>query len=165
MGKQGSPRSPRPEPADKQEKTGRRSLDSLTGNDLFIGRRIFGSEVTKAHHGSKHDQSYGSSNKFGYSWKKQHSWLRRNFKSILLMISVTSFIFFMDSIMVSIFHSDRSSVMQDISRLSNDTLHKVWKNLFILFHFYWFLLLYFYVCKLRMDHLKMLHRCKCIAVY
>ncbi|KAG2265806.1 hypothetical protein Bca52824_072885 [Brassica carinata] len=124
MGKQGSRRSPRPEPADKQEKTGRRSLDSLTGNDLFIGRRIFGSEVTKAHHGSKHDQSYGSSNKFGYSWKKQHSWLRRNFKSILLMISVTSFIFFMDSIMVSIFHSDRSTVVQDISRLSNVTLHK-----------------------------------------
>lgn len=164
MGKQGSPRSPRPEPTDKQEKTGRRSLDSLTGNDLFIGRRIFGSEGSKAQ-GSKHDQSCGSSNKFSYSWKQQHSWLRRNFKSILVMVSVTSFIFFMDSIMVSIFHSDRSSVMQDISRLSNDTLHKVWKNIFILFHFYWFLLLYFYVCKLRMDHLKMLHRCKCIAVY
>ncbi|CAF2160051.1 BnaA07g08090D [Brassica napus] len=124
MGKQGSPRSPRPEPADKQEKTGRRSLDSSTGNDLFIGRRIFGSEVTKAHHGSKYDQSYGSRNKFSYSWKKQESWLRRNFKSILLMISVTSFIFFMDSIMVSIFHSDRSTVVQDISRLSNVTLHK-----------------------------------------
>ncbi|CAG7864382.1 unnamed protein product [Brassica rapa] len=123
MGKQGLPRSPRPETRDKEEKSGRRSLDSLTGNDLFIGRRIFGSEVSKAQ-GSKHDQSCGSSNKFSYSWKQQHSWLRRNFKSILVMISVTSFIFFMDSIMVSIFHSDRSSVMQDISRLSNDTLHK-----------------------------------------
>ncbi|KAF8051927.1 hypothetical protein N665_1642s0003 [Sinapis alba] len=123
MGKLGSPRSPRPETRDKEEKIGRRSLDSLTGNDLFIGRRIFGSEASKGQ-GSKHDQSCGSSNKFSYSWKQQHSWLRRNFKSILVMISVTGLIFFMDSIMVTIFHSDRSSVVQDISRLSNLTDHK-----------------------------------------
>ncbi|KAG2303858.1 hypothetical protein Bca4012_062823 [Brassica carinata] len=123
MGKQGSPRSPRPETKDKEEKIGRRSLDSLTGNDLFIGRRIFGSEASK-NQGSKHDQSCGSSNKFSYYWKQQHSWLRRNFKSILVMISVTSLIFFMDSIMVTIFHSDRSSLVQDISRLTNLTDHK-----------------------------------------
>ncbi|CAE5958787.1 unnamed protein product [Arabidopsis arenosa] len=120
MGKQGSPRSPRPENIDKEEKVGRRSLDSLSGNDLLLGRRIYGSEVSKAQ-GSKHDQSCVSSNKF---WKKQHSWLRRNFKSIVLMISVTGFIFCIDSIMVSIFHSDSSTVVQDISRLSNMTLHK-----------------------------------------
>lgn len=124
MGKQGSPRSPRPESKDKEEKIGRRSLDSLSGNDVFIGRRIYGSEVSKAQ-GSKHDQSCGSSNKFSYSLKKQHSWLRRNFKSIVLMISVTGFIFFLDTIMVSIFHSDSSAVVQDVSRLSNVTLHKV----------------------------------------
>ncbi|KAJ4916807.1 O-fucosyltransferase family protein [Raphanus sativus] len=123
MGKQGSPRSPRPETRDKEEKTGRRSLDSLTGNDLLTGRRIFGSEASKAQ-GSKHDQSCGSINKFNYSWKQQHSWLRRNFKSILVMISVTGLIFFMDSIMVTIFHSDRSSVVQSISRLTNLTDHK-----------------------------------------
>ncbi|KAG7598618.1 GDP-fucose protein O-fucosyltransferase [Arabidopsis suecica] len=120
MGKQGSPRSPRPENIDKEEKVGRRSLDSLSGNDLLLGRRIYASEVSKAQ-GSKHDQSYGTSNKF---WKKQHSWLRRNFKSIVLMISVTGFIFCIDSIMVSIFHSDNSAVVQDISRLRNVTLHK-----------------------------------------
>ncbi|VVA92937.1 unnamed protein product [Arabis nemorensis] len=124
MGKQGSPRSPRPESKDKEEKIGRRSLDSLSGNDvLFIGRRINGSEVSKAQ-GSKHDQSCGSSNKFSYSLKKQHSWLRRNFKSIVLMILVTGFICFLDTIMVSIFHSDSSAVVQDVSRLSNVTLHK-----------------------------------------
>lgn len=121
MGKQGSPRSPRPENIDEKEKIGRRSLDSLSGNDLLLGRRIYGSEVSKAQ-GSKHDQSCVSSNKF---WKKQQSWLRRNFKSIVLMISVTGFIFCIDSIMVSIFHSDSSAVVQDISRLSNMTLHKV----------------------------------------
>ncbi|CAL9216642.1 unnamed protein product [Arabidopsis halleri] len=120
MGKQGSPRSPRPKNIDKEEKVGRRSLDSLSGNDLLLGRKIYGSEVSKAQ-GSKHDQSCVSSNKF---WKKQHSWLRRNFKSIVLMISVTGFIFCIDSIMVSIFHSDSSAVVQDISRLSNMTLHK-----------------------------------------
>ncbi|EOA39909.1 hypothetical protein CARUB_v10008597mg [Capsella rubella] len=125
MGKQGTPRSPRPETVDKEEKFGRRSLDSLSGNDLLLGRRIYGSEVSKAQ-GSKHDdQSSGSSNKFSYSWKKQHSWLRRNFKSIVLMISVTGFIFCIDSIMVSIFRSDSSApAVQDISRLSNVTLHK-----------------------------------------
>lgn len=132
MGKQGSPRSPRPETRDKEEKTGRRSLDSLTGNDLLTGRRIFGSEASKAQ-GSKHDQSCGSINKFNYSWKQQHSWLRRNFKSILVMISVTGLIFFMDSIMVTIFHSDRSSVVQSISRLTNLTDHKVRIKFF--FHF------------------------------
>lgn len=125
MGKQGSPRSPRPDMIEKGEKFGRRSLDSLSGNDLLLGRRLYGSEVSKAQ-GSKHDQSCGSSHKFSYSWKKQHSWLRRNFKSIVLMISVTGFIFCIDSIMVSIFHSDSSAaVVQDISRLSNVTLHKV----------------------------------------
>ncbi|KAJ0228803.1 O-fucosyltransferase 8 [Hirschfeldia incana] len=123
MGKQGSPRSPRPETRDKEEKIGRRSLDSLTGNDLLTGRRIFGSEASK-NQGSKHDQSCGSSNKFSYSWKQQHSWLRRNCKSILVMISVTGLIFFMDSIMVTIFHSDRSSVVQSISRLTNLTDHE-----------------------------------------
>ncbi|XP_020869321.1 uncharacterized protein At1g04910 isoform X2 [Arabidopsis lyrata subsp. lyrata] len=120
MGKQGSPRSPRPENIDEKENIGRRSLDSLSGNDLLLGRRIYGSEVSKAQ-GSKHDQSCVSSNKF---WKKQQSWLRRNFKSIVLMISVTGFIFCIDSIMVSIFHSDSSAMVQDISRLSNMTLHK-----------------------------------------
>lgn len=125
MGKQGSPRSPRPETIDKEEKYGRRSLDSLTGNDIFIGRRINGSEVSKAQ-ASIHDQSCGTSNKHSYSWKKQHSWLRMNFKSIVLMISVIGFIFCIDSIMVSIFPSDSSSAMvQDFSRLSNVTLHKV----------------------------------------
>ncbi|KAL1212827.1 O-fucosyltransferase 8 [Cardamine amara subsp. amara] len=123
MGKQGSPRSPRPETIDKEEKYGRRSLDSLSGNDLLLGRRIYGNEVSKAQ-GSKHDQSCGTSNKFSYSWKKQHSWLRMNFKSIILMISVAGFIFCIDSIMVSIFPSDSSAVVQDTSRLSNVTLHK-----------------------------------------
>ncbi|CAH8389564.1 unnamed protein product [Eruca vesicaria subsp. sativa] len=123
MGKQGSPRSPRPETRDKEEKSGRRSLDSLTGNDLLIGRRIFGSEASK-NQGSKHDESCGSSNKLSYSWKQQHSWFRRNFKSVLVMISVTGLIFFMDSVMVTIFHSDRTPAVQDISRLSNLTDHK-----------------------------------------
>lgn len=127
MGKQGSPRSPRPGTINQEEKSGRRSLDSLSGNDLFLGRRIYGSEFSKAQGSSKQDQNSGSSNnKFSYSWKKQHSWLRRNLKSIVLMISVTGFILFLDSIMVTMFRSDSSStVVQDISRLTNVTLQKV----------------------------------------
>ncbi|CAA7031128.1 unnamed protein product [Microthlaspi erraticum] len=125
MGRQGSPRSPRPGTINQEEKIGRRSLDSLSGNDLFLGRRIHGCELSKSQGSAKQYQSCGSSNnKFSYSLKKQQSWLRKNFKSIVLMISVTGFIFFLDSIMVTIFRSDSTTMVQDISRLSNVTLHK-----------------------------------------
>ncbi|CAN8313569.1 unnamed protein product [Cochlearia groenlandica] len=123
MGKQGLPRNPRPGNFDKEEKIGRRSLDSLTGKDIFIGRRLLGSEVYKSQGFNHYQISCGDhSNKFSHSLKKQqqHSWLHRNFKSIILMISIAGFIFFINSIVVSIFRSNNSAWLQDISRLSNN---------------------------------------------
>ena len=82
---------------------------SDTGNDPSIGRRISGADYywnTKpvSFHGSKHDSGkYGTYK--GNHVGKRHIWLRKHLKPIALMFVFMSFLFLLDSLMVSLFDS------------------------------------------------------------
>ncbi|XVF40305.1 hypothetical protein PTKIN_Ptkin01aG0102900 [Pterospermum kingtungense] len=117
MGKQGSPRSPRPVSKNtnslfRMKDYHLRSSDSLGAGDPSIGRRILGADnywnsKLVLVHGSKDD-----SGKFNpgpgkgvYVGKRGHTWFRRNVKSIAFMFVLLAFLFLLDSLMVSIFDS------------------------------------------------------------
>lgn len=114
MGKQGSPRSPRPEVQKDKLSLGMKEYklrSSETGNDPPLGRRVSGGDYywnskPASFHGSKNDSfgkygSYKGNNHVG----KKHIWLRNHLKSIALMFVFMAFFFLLDSFMVSIFES------------------------------------------------------------
>ncbi|KAM6575013.1 hypothetical protein CsatA_023340 [Cannabis sativa] len=88
MGKQGSPRSPRPE----------------AGNESPLGRRMSGVDY---YWSSKPEKFYGYKNDFGKYGKghfvgKRHIWIRKHLKPIALMFVFMGFLFLLDSVMISI---------------------------------------------------------------
>ncbi|KAF4381299.1 hypothetical protein F8388_016255 [Cannabis sativa] len=88
MGKQGSPRSPRPE----------------AGNESPLGRRMSGVDY---YWSSKPEKFYGYKNDFGKYGKghfvgKRHIWIRKHLKPIALMFVFMAFLFLLDSVMISI---------------------------------------------------------------
>ncbi|KAM6551413.1 hypothetical protein CsatB_001221 [Cannabis sativa] len=88
MGKQGSPRSPRPE----------------AGNESPLGRRMSGVDY---YWSSKPEKFYGYKNDFGKYGKghfvgKRHIWIRKHLKPIALMFVFMCFLFLLDSVMLSI---------------------------------------------------------------
>ncbi|PON87274.1 O-fucosyltransferase [Trema orientale] len=114
MGKQGSPRSPRPEVQKDDFSSGMKEYklrSSETGNDPPLGRRISGGDYywnlkPVSFHGPKNDISgkYGTY-KGNYNVGKRHIWLRKHLKSIALMFMFMGFLFLLDSLMVSVFDS------------------------------------------------------------
>lgn len=127
MGKQGSPRSPRPEPLDSGLSSGMKDYQirsSETGNDPSIGRRMSGGDYhwnTKIvlPHGLKSDNAKNTTCKASYAGKK-HTWLQKHMKSIVFMFGLMSLFFLLDSLMVSIFdptNLETSSIPSKSSRL------------------------------------------------
>ncbi|KAK6268614.1 hypothetical protein QUC31_012774 [Theobroma cacao] len=114
MGKQGSPRSPRPMSKNtnsvfRTKDYHIRSSDSSGASDPSIGRRILGGENywnSKAAllHGLKADSGKFTPCKGVYVGKR-HTWFRRNVKSIAFTVVLIAFLFLLDSLMVSIFGS------------------------------------------------------------
>ncbi|XP_021293843.1 uncharacterized protein At1g04910 isoform X2 [Herrania umbratica] len=110
MGKQGSPRSPRP--MSKNTNSGFRtkdyhirSSDSFGASDPSIGRRILGGEnywnsKVVLLHGLKADSGKFTPCKGVYVGKR-HTWFRRNVKSIAFMVVLMAFLFLLDSLVVS----------------------------------------------------------------
>ena len=114
MGKQGSPRSPRPTSQNtnslfRMKDYHFRSSDSLGSSDPSIGRRILGADnywnsKVVLLHGLKDDS--GKFNHFkGVYVGKRHSWFHRNVKPISFMFFLMAFLFLLDSLIVSIFGS------------------------------------------------------------
>lgn len=127
MGKQGSPRSPRPERLDDGLSLGIKDYQirsSEIGNDPSIGRRMSGvdhhwSSKMVLPHGLKSDTMKYTTCKASYAGKK-HSWLRKHMKSIVLMFGLMGLFFLLDSLLVSIFDStnlENSSISSKSSRL------------------------------------------------
>ncbi|GLT68323.1 hypothetical protein SLA2020_405690 [Shorea laevis] len=111
MGKQGSPRSPRPKYQNSNIAFGVkdyqvRCSDTLQGSDPSIGRRILGggsdwnSKVLLLR-GLKNDCGKASSCKGVYGGKK-HTWLRRHVRSIAFVFVFIGLLFLLDSLVVSI---------------------------------------------------------------
>ncbi|XWS18524.1 hypothetical protein CRYUN_Cryun32bG0051300 [Craigia yunnanensis] len=133
MGKQGSPRSPRPMSQNTNSlfrmKDYIRSSDSLGANDPSFGRRILGgdnywnSKVVLLH-GLKDDSGKFNPCKGGYVGKR-HTWFRQNVKFIAFMFVLMAFLFLLDSLMVSIFGSinlQGSSTTRNSSRREEDNV-------------------------------------------
>ncbi|OMO65400.1 GDP-fucose protein O-fucosyltransferase [Corchorus olitorius] len=121
MGKQGSPRSPRPMSQNSNNSSLfrmkdyhiiRSSSDSLgaSGIDPSIGRRILGGEnywnsKLVLLHGLKDDSGKLITPCKGVYGGKRHTWFRRNVKSLAFLFLLMAFFFLLDSLMVSIFGS------------------------------------------------------------
>ncbi|KAG2684026.1 hypothetical protein I3760_10G060100 [Carya illinoinensis] len=113
MGKQGSPRSQRPEfqNADFFLGMGKYNLrgpETLPGSDPSIGRRISWGDrhcnsKTVLLHGLKHDSAKYTACKGVYVGRR-YSWLRKHVKSIAFMVGLMSFILLFHSLMMSIFY-------------------------------------------------------------
>ncbi|XVE88224.1 hypothetical protein DITRI_Ditri19aG0051700 [Diplodiscus trichospermus] len=114
MGKQGSPRSPRPTPKNanslfRMKDYYIRNSDSLGSSDPSIGRRILGADnywnsKVVLLHGMKNDSGKFNPCKSVHVGKR-HLWFRRHVKSIAFMFVLMAFLFLLDSLMVSIFGS------------------------------------------------------------
>lgn len=112
MGKQGSPRSQRPEfpNADLFLGLGEyniRGPETLPGSDPSIGRRIswgdsHSNSKTVLLHGLKHDSANSACK--GVHVGRRYSWLRNHVKSIAFMVGLMSFILLLHSLMLSIFY-------------------------------------------------------------
>ncbi|XP_062095921.1 O-fucosyltransferase 8-like [Humulus lupulus] len=128
MGKQGSPRSPRPEVQKDGLSSGIKDYklrSSETGNEPPLGRRISGgdyywSSKPDKFHGSKYDfGKYGKGNHVG----KRHIWIRKHLKTMALMFVFMGFLFLLDSLMISIFDTmnlQRSSTQRKSSGLKEE---------------------------------------------
>ncbi|KAK4769970.1 hypothetical protein SAY87_030502 [Trapa incisa] len=92
MGRQGSPRSPRPELQNE---------NLLSGSDPPIGRRITAGDWNKgvSINGFKNEPAKACV-KGGYAGKRQN-WLRRCLRNFVFMLGLTGLIFMYDSFMVS----------------------------------------------------------------
>ncbi|XP_024924324.3 O-fucosyltransferase 8 isoform X1 [Ziziphus jujuba] len=130
MGKQNSPRSPRPEPLDDDLSLRMKECQirsSENGNDPSIGRRMSGGDnhwnsKMVLPYGWKNDNAKYTTCKTSYIGKK-HLWLRKHVKSIFFMFGLMGLLFLLDSLMVSIFDStslETSSVPDKPSGLKED---------------------------------------------
>ncbi|KAG8635481.1 O-fucosyltransferase 8 isoform X3 [Manihot esculenta] len=108
MGKQGSPRSPRPELSIGTKDYQIRSLESLPSSDPSIGRRYSGVDnnwKTKVVLLDGLKDEYGKLGSKGVYVGKRHIWFRKHVRSIAFMFALMGFLFLLDSFMVSIFDS------------------------------------------------------------
>ncbi|XP_034918512.1 O-fucosyltransferase 8 isoform X2 [Populus alba] len=108
MGKQGSPRSPRPDVVNVKDYH-TRSSECLPGSDPILGRRLSGGDnnwKTKVAllHDLKHEYGKLGSCKAVYVGKR-HLWFRKHVKSIVFMFTLMGSLFLLDSFMVSLFDS------------------------------------------------------------
>lgn len=111
MGKQGSPRSPRPNVSFgmNMKDYQKRSSENLTSSDPTIGRRLSGGDnnwKTKVVllHGLKNEYGQLGSCKGVYVGKR-HIWFRKHVRPIAFMFALMGSLFLLDSFMVSIFDS------------------------------------------------------------
>lgn len=112
MGKQGSPRRPRPGVQNADLALGMKDYqfrypETLPGSDPSIGRRMSWGEnhwnpKTVLLHGLKNDSAKYSAFKGVYIGKR-HLWLRKYVRSIAFMFGLMGFVLLIDSLMVSIF--------------------------------------------------------------
>ena len=107
MGKQGSPRSPRPESQDGGSGLGMK-VYKIRCSDPRSWRRMSGLDCrwnskTLLLHGLKSDASKYSSCRGLYAGKK-HLWLQKNIRTIALMFGLLGCLFLLDYLMVS-FHN------------------------------------------------------------
>lgn len=126
MGKQGSPRSPRPELSIGTKDYQIRSLESLPSSDPSIGRRYSGVDnnwKTKVVLLEGLKNEYGKLGSKGVYVGKRHIWFRKHVRSIAFMFALMGFLFLLDSFMVSIFDSIN---VQNDSTSSNSSGLKVW---------------------------------------
>ncbi|XP_022724278.1 uncharacterized protein At1g04910-like isoform X2 [Durio zibethinus] len=134
MGKQGSPRSPRPMSKNtnslfRMKDYHIRSSDSSEASVPSIGRRILGgdnywnSEVVLLH-SLKDDSGKFNPCKGAYVGTR-HTWFRRNVKSIAFMLLLIAYLFLLDSLVVSIFGSiniQGSSTTRNSTRREEDNV-------------------------------------------
>ncbi|CAK7350400.1 unnamed protein product [Dovyalis caffra] len=126
MGKQGSPRSPRPDVVNVKDYQ-KRSSECLPGSDPILGRRLSGGDSnwkTKVVllHDLKTEYGKLGSCKAVYVGKR-HLWFRKHVKSIAFMFALMGSLFLLDSFMVSLFDSinlQNSSPSRTSSGLKGD---------------------------------------------
>ncbi|CBI30704.3 hypothetical protein VitviT2T_015228 [Vitis vinifera] len=113
MGKQGSPRSPRPKSVGADLSLGMKEYqgrcpETLPGSDPSLGRRISGGDYNWNRnlllHGLKNEPAKFGACKGVYVGKK-HTWFRKHVRSVVFMFGLMGFLFLLDSLMVSIFDS------------------------------------------------------------
>ncbi|KAI4332537.1 hypothetical protein L6164_017439 [Bauhinia variegata] len=126
MGKQGSPRSPRPEFQNEAKALSLGMKDYQkrggSGNDPPSWRRITGNDCrwnskSLLLHGLKSDSSKYSSCKGLYVGKKD-LWLQKHIRTIAVMFGLMGFLFLLDSLMVSFFDSAN---LQNTTTYDNST--------------------------------------------
>ncbi|KAG8385418.1 hypothetical protein BUALT_Bualt03G0043300 [Buddleja alternifolia] len=102
MGKQGSPKSPRPCSLSFDAPT-----EKLQNGDPYLGRRVFGGDYNwdKAilEKGFKNGSAKHGAYKGVYAGKRHIWWLRRHIKSIIFTFMLTGFLYLLDSLMFSLF--------------------------------------------------------------
>ncbi|KAK1375429.1 O-fucosyltransferase family protein [Heracleum sosnowskyi] len=113
MGKQDSPKSPRPDnpnpnPASVSKDYQFRPAELQKNGEPFLGRRLSGGEYKWNRdtlcHSLKNDSGKFGACKGGHAGKRNTLWLRKNVGTILLTLGLMGFLFLLDSIMVSIFN-------------------------------------------------------------
>ena len=113
MGKQGSPRSPRPKSVGADLSLGMKEYqgrcpETLPGSDPSLGRRISGGDYNWNRnlllHGLKNEPAKFGACKGVYVGKK-HTWFSKHVRSVVFMFGLMGFLFLLDSLMVSIFDS------------------------------------------------------------
>lgn len=112
MGKQDSPKSPRPEAQHECLSLGMKDYQSRASenaHDSYIGRRMFGGDnhcnsKIGLFHALKNDPTKCSVSKGNFVGKR-HIWLRKHVKSIAFMCLLMGFLFLLDSVVISIFDS------------------------------------------------------------
>ncbi|KAK2983457.1 hypothetical protein RJ640_024453, partial [Escallonia rubra] len=104
MGKQGFPRSPRPEHTNFNLPF--RLKDMQKGGDPSTGKRVTGGDCqwnkVVLFHGLKNDSAKFGAYKGGYPGKR-HVWFRRHVRSIIFTIALMGFLFLLDSLLISVF--------------------------------------------------------------
>ncbi|KAK2979857.1 hypothetical protein RJ640_026599 [Escallonia rubra] len=104
MGKQGFPRSPRPEHTNFNLSFGLKDMQK--GGDPSTGKRVAGGDCqwnkVVLFHGLKNDSAKFGAYKGGYPGKR-HVWFRRHVRSIIFTIALMGFLFLLDSLLISVF--------------------------------------------------------------
>ncbi|KAM7500689.1 hypothetical protein LguiA_025103 [Lonicera macranthoides] len=112
MGKQGSPKSPRPNDLNANLSSGAkdfqfRYLEKQQSGDLSIGRRNSGGECqwnkVILFHGLRSNSAKFGSFKGGDAAKRQ-TWVHKHLPSVVFTFGLLGFLFLLDSLMFSIFH-------------------------------------------------------------
>lgn len=129
MGKQGSPRSPRPEPQiDDDLSSGTKDYDpSNVGRRMPGGDNLLNSKMLLLH-GLRNDSVKYTTCKGSFVGKK-HLWLRKDVRSIIFVFALMGFLLLLDSFLVSIFDS---MVLQNSSAIRKLPVLKV-RHLIILY--------------------------------